>query len=145
VPGLHPTSARLAALQQQAAQVFEHGRCLARQLGLRLEIVDVEVLLDGQVILQCLGALNANPESFVRQLSRFHALDVRLEDLAVPALEPEGAGCGKPDCGREGQGGCSSCGDGGGCSSCGSSKVDMRDYFLHLRNRMEGQQRTPLL
>jgi hypothetical protein len=66
--------------------------------------------------------------------------------LAVPAAPDahEHGGCDKPDCGRTAGGGCTSCSSGGGCSSCGSSKVDLRPYFSHLRDKMEAKGRIAL-
>lgn len=137
----------LASLKELGARVYEAGRGLARDLDLPLEILDVEMLLDRQAILQFLGDASANLDDFAATLGQAFALDIRLENLALPVdqHDEDHGGCGKPDCGREGKSGCSTCGTGGGCSSCGSSKVDMRDYFLHLRTQMEARQRTPLL
>ena len=67
---------------------------------------------------------------------------IRLENLSLPKEEHEHGGCDKPDCGRESGGGCSTCSTGGGCSTCGSGKTDLREYFGHLRTKMES--RIPL-
>jgi hypothetical protein len=110
--------------------------------GVGIAILDVEVLLDGhQAIVQYVGA-DVSLDTFAQALEARFALAVRLENLAQPAMPHEHGGCDKPDCGR---GGCSTCGSGGGCASCGSAKVDMRDYFAHLREKMQHNQRRPLV
>jgi cell fate regulator YaaT (PSP1 superfamily) len=140
----------LGHMRQQAQVLFQRCRDLAADLGLPLEVLDVEVLFDGsQVIIQHLAPPDCNAAALVEALAREHGLTVRLENLALtPAVvkEESGGGCGKPDCGRvEGGGGCTSCGS-SGCSSCGGGKVDMRQYFAHLRGKMEQHlERTPLL
>ncbi len=135
------------ARQDLARNIFEDGRHLAASLALPLEILDVEVLLDGATaILHFLGRSTDNSAALVEPLQQRHRVVVQMENLALPeAAEPsEHGGCGKPDCGKS-SGGCSSCGSGGGCSSCGSAKVDMAAYFAHLRVQMEGRTRTSLL
>jgi hypothetical protein len=146
-PATADDEAAAARLDHLGQQLFADGRRLAAELGIPLEVLDVEVLLDGrQAIVQHLCPDHCDPGSFVEALLRCHRLDIRLENLAAPvAPEEEHGGCGKPDCGREGDAGCTSCGTGGGCSSCGSDKVDMAAYFAHLRSKMKQQQRTPLL
>jgi cell fate regulator YaaT (PSP1 superfamily) len=132
--------ARLSILSQQ---VFEEGRQLANQLRLPLAILDVDLLLDGQAIIQFLGE-PCDFTALTAALESKHRLSIRMENLALPPREAEAdRGCGKPDCGRTEGGGCTSCGS-GGCSSCGSGKVDMKAYFSHLRTKMESV-RTPLL
>jgi cell fate regulator YaaT (PSP1 superfamily) len=138
----------LGQLRQKAQDLFQLCRGLARQLGLQLEILDVELLLDGQqAIIQHLAPAECDASALIAALASDHGLTVRLENLAL-TTDPgeEHGGCGKPDCGRiGGGGGCSSCGS-GGCSACGGGKVDMRQYFAHLRSQMERhQQRTSLV
>jgi hypothetical protein len=125
-----------------AERIFSDSRQLAVALALPLQILDVEVSLDGRrAVLQYLAGGPCEATALLDTLSERHRLQVWMENLAAPAAAAEEHhGCGKPDCGR-GQGGCSSCGT-GGCSSCGSG-IDMRDYFAHLRDKME--RRTPLL
>jgi cell fate regulator YaaT (PSP1 superfamily) len=137
-------AARLPALDALARRLYEAARRHAQADRLDLEILDVEVLLEGrQAIVQYLGDAT-NLDTLATALERELALEVRLENLAEPASPAEEhGGCDKPDCGR-GAGGCSTCSTGGGCSSCGSHKVDMRDYFAHLRDKMENNQRRPL-
>ncbi len=130
-----------ATLEQQ---LFQAARTWAIQDGLGLEILDVDLLFDASsAIVQFVGA-DADTESFALKLEQQFGVTIRLENLAVPSSpEEETHGCDKPDCGRE-SGGCTSCSTGAGCSSCGSSKVDLREYFGHLRTKMEGQNRVPL-
>ncbi len=137
-------AARMPELLQCASRLFEAARQQAHEEQLAVEILDAEVLLDGrQAILQFLGD-EPNLDAFAHALERRFTLEIRLENLAQPASPAEEhGGCDKPDCGR-GAGGCTTCSTGGGCSSCGSGKVDMRDYFAHLRDKMEKNQRRPL-
>ena len=127
-------------------RIFETSRAWAVHDGLMLEILDVDVLLDGSnAIIQFLG-IDTDTEKFALALEQHFSLAIRLENLAVhePHEEHEHGGCDKPDCGRSAGGGCSTCSTGGGCSSCGSGKTDLREYFGHLRTKMESGQRTPL-
>jgi len=135
---------RLADLSQI---IFADSRDWAAQRNLPIEIVDVEILLDGSTaIIQFLGQFDADASPFVDALACRHGVQVQLENLALPKTQHEAhGGCGKPDCGRVDGGGCTTCSSGGGCSSCGSGKVDMKAYFAHLRTKMEARQRTPLL
>jgi hypothetical protein len=138
--------ARLMGYDQLAQRLFEAGRRHAQAERLALEILDVEVLLDGQqAIVQFVGD-EPQLDGFAEALERDFDLQIRLENLAqTNASAPEEhGGCDKPDCGRN-AGGCTTCSTGGGCSSCGSKKVDMRDYFGHLREKMEKNQRRPLV
>jgi cell fate regulator YaaT (PSP1 superfamily) len=137
--------------RQVAEQIFAGARRLAMAMALPLEILDIEMSLDGRrAILQYLAAADCDPTALLDQLTRDHDVQVWLENLAAPPGEEaeEHGGCGKPDCGRKSGGegeGCSTCSSGGGCSSCGSGKVDMKDYFSHLRDKMENRSRKPLL
>jgi cell fate regulator YaaT (PSP1 superfamily) len=142
--------ALLRELRPRARQLFEAARQDAREQCLALEILDVEILLDEQqAILQFVGD-EPQLDGFAQLLEQRFGLQIRLENLAQPSApseEAEHGGCGKPDCGRAegGEGGCTTCSTGGGCSSCASgSKVDLRDYFGHLREKMQKDQRLPL-
>lgn len=129
-----------------ADTLFADARALAVSLHVDCEVLDVEVLFDGRrAILQYLGNAGDLP-ALVDALHERHGIDVLAESLVPTRDEPEGAGgCGKPDCGRTGGGGgCTTCGSDGGCGTCGSAKVDMRNYFAHLRGKMEVSQRVPL-
>jgi hypothetical protein len=131
---------RRAEIEQR---LFDASRAWAKQDGLELEILDVDLLFDGaQAIVQFVGS-DAGSESLAAALEEQFALKVRLENLAAPKEEHEHAHCDKPDCGRlNGGGGCTTCGTGGGCSTCGSGATDLREYFGHLRTKMES--RIPL-
>jgi cell fate regulator YaaT (PSP1 superfamily) len=135
-------------LRARGQELFAEARRRTAELGLPLELLDAELLLDGrQLILQYLAWEGTDAAPLVTALTEAHGLCVRLQDLSVPAAaEEEHGGCGKPDCGRAAGGSCSSCAS-GGCSSCGGSGVDLRAYFAHLRTQMEERhpQRTPLV
>jgi hypothetical protein len=138
-----------AAIRQRAAahRLFDDSRRVAAELALPIEILDVELLLDGnRAVVQHLRWADCEYGQFVAALERGQGLEVLLENLALPLqpAEEEHGGCGEPGCGRASGGGCSSCGS-GGCSSCGSGKVDMTAYFAHLRAQMEQRGRVPLL
>lgn len=136
-----------AQARTRGRQLFEDGRRLAAELELPLEILDVEVLLDGtQAIVQHLRREDCDYRPLVSRLSRQHDILVIMHNLALPK-EPDEPdhGCGKPGCGKEG--GCSSCGS-GGCGTCsaGSKAEDVAAYLLGLRQKMtESPVRTPLL
>lgn len=133
-------------MKERAQQIFADARSRAAVLALPLQVLDVEVLLDGQqAVVHLLRAGECDVRPFVSGLASQHDLQVSLQDLsASPAQEEHG--CGKPDCGRSAGGGCSTCGSGGGCSSCsaGSGK-DLTAYFAELRQQMEQQRRVALL
>jgi cell fate regulator YaaT (PSP1 superfamily) len=127
--------------------LFEAARRQVVQQELPIEVLDVEIMLDGRrAIVQYLGD-EAATETFAEMLERQFRIDIRVESLAGASArgeEQSQGGCGKPDCGR-GQGGCSACGTQGGCSTCGShGGVDLRPYFAHLREKMERERRTLL-
>jgi hypothetical protein len=140
------TSADLAERQSQShieQALFDASRAWALEAGLRLEILDVDLLFDAsQAILQFVGD-DTDTEKLAQAIESQFGLTIRLENIAGPRTPPEDdPRCDKPDCGREGgAGGCSTCST-GGCSSCGTAKVDMREYFSHLRTKMN--QRIPL-
>jgi hypothetical protein len=120
-------------------------------MRLPLMLLDVEVLLDGKhAVLHQLRGEDADVRLFVSTLSREFAMHVSLVDLGRERQgegldeSDEHAGCGRPNCGRREDGGCSSCGS-GGCGSCGSAQSpDMEQYFAQLREQMQ-RQRTALL
>ena len=140
--------AEAGRLRMLSHVLFAEARRLAAEGGLPFEILDVELLLDGRrAIVQHLRWADCDYSPFAEALGHAQGVEVFMEDLALPPApaEEDHGGCGQPGCGRaEGGGGCSSCGTGGGCSSCGG-KVDMREYFAHLRTKMEQKQRVPLL
>jgi hypothetical protein len=137
-----------AAQRVRAFRLLARGNDLARELDLPLQLLDAEVLLDGQHAgLHHLRWAECDVRPFVSTLSREYELHLWLTDLtrpAAPAPEPEDEahGCGREGCGRAG-GGCGSCAT-GGCSSCGAARPhDVQAYFAGLRAEME--RRMPLL
>jgi cell fate regulator YaaT (PSP1 superfamily) len=132
---------------EMARRLADTARDLALELALPMEILDADVLLDGgQALVQCLADQQLQADDFITALEDRCGLRIWLENLAVTpaAAEEEAGGCGKPGCGRA-SGGCSDCAS-GGCSSCGHGRLDLREYFAHLRARMEERQsRTSLL
>jgi cell fate regulator YaaT (PSP1 superfamily) len=140
-----PEDERAAAeARRLGTRVADDARQLAAGLGLPLEVLDVEVLLDGrQAIIHHLRQAECDYRPLVSTLSHSHDLLITMQNLAEPAVE---AGCGKPGCGGGG-GGCSSCGSGcssGGCGK-GVKKDDVTAYLAGLREQMETRARTPLL
>jgi cell fate regulator YaaT (PSP1 superfamily) len=137
--------------RSRGQQLFERGRKLTDELQLPLEVLDVEMLLDGQhALLHHLRWGDADVRPFVSTLSREFASHITLVDLTGPkdttnredAEEPHG--CGRPDCGQIEGGGCSTCGS-GGCGTCGSANPrDVELHFAQLREQME-RRRTALL
>jgi hypothetical protein len=127
----------------QGQVLFDDARQFAVTLALPLEILDVEVLLDGsQAILHHVRWADCDVRPFVSGLSTRHEVLIVLCDLT---RKPEVQGCGRPDCGQ-GKGGCDSCGSSGGCATCGShGPTDLRAYFAQLREQMIAANRTPLL
>lgn len=130
--------ARCAELRDLEQQIFEQAQSWAA-----FDILDVDLFFDGQhAIVQFVGA-GGDTEPLALALEQHFRLTIHLENLAPVPDSHEHHHCDKPDCGRD-AGGCSSCSTGGGCSSCGSSKVDLREYFAHLRTQMEVGRRIPL-
>lgn len=129
-------------IRARAQEVFDEARRLAAESSLPLEIVDVEIPLDGhRVTLYHLRWAECDERPLVSALSRRYEVLVGMRDLALP----EGASaCGKPDCGN---GNCSSCGTGsGGCATgCGSKNAgaEVREYFAGLRQQLD-RRRVPL-
>jgi hypothetical protein len=139
-----------AALRERGRALLERAAALASDMGLPLEVLDVEMLLDGEhAVLHHVRWDDCDVRPFVSTLSREFSLHVLLTDLTRSGASPPHAeedeeehGCGR--CGSGG--GCGSCGSGGGCGSCGSAEPEsVRDYFAGLRERMERRPRTPLL
>jgi hypothetical protein len=133
-PLLRPVSAgdelQAAAMGRRAAEVFERGRGVLGELSLPLELLDVEVLLDGEhAVLHHLRWEPSDVRPFVSTLSREFELYISLLDLTHRS-----SGCG--DCG----GGCGSCGSGGcGSGSCssGTRPEEVKAYFVGLREKMD--------
>jgi hypothetical protein len=131
-------------------RIFEDSRRLAAELELPVEILDVELLLDGQqAIVHHVGREGCDYRPLVSALSKKYDLFVVMQNEALPKVaEEESVGCGKPDCGQvNGGGGCTSCGTNGGCGTCGKGvkKEDVAAHLLALRQMMENRARTSLL
>jgi hypothetical protein len=131
--------AQAERLGVQAGALLERAGRLAAELGLPLEPLDAELLLDGEhAVLHHLRWDDADLEPFARALEVEYRLHLTLSDLTGP--REEAAGCGS--CGTGGHG-CGDCGS-GGCGACGSVRPDeVQEYFAGLRQKME--QRLPLL
>jgi cell fate regulator YaaT (PSP1 superfamily) len=131
-------------VRQFGQRVFDDAQRLARELELPLEILDVEVLLDGQqAIVHHLRQVDCDYRELVSSLSKKHDLHIRMNNLALP--KEETIGCGEPNCGQL-TGGCQSCGS-GGCNTCGKGvkKEEVAAHLLLLRQMMEQRNRTSLL
>jgi hypothetical protein len=139
-------------LLERGSAVWSRAAALADAMGLPLEVLDVEVLLDGEhVVLHHLRGAECDVRPFVSTLSREFALHILVADLTQqgnPTLNETADsehGCGS--CGSDGScgsgGGCGSCGS-GGCGSCAAEAPPVSSQFAALRDQME-QQRTPLL
>jgi hypothetical protein len=127
----------------EARRLFDEARGLAASLAMPLEVIDAEVLLDGEhALVHYLHWADFDPRELVSNLSRTFDAHVSLFDLtrATPSDAEEGpheGGCGRPGCGG---GGCDTdggCGTGGGCSTCGLKSIpDLKKYFAGLREQM---------
>jgi hypothetical protein len=137
--------------RERGGRLFDDARRLAAQLELPLEVLDVEVLLDGKsAVVHHVRRQDCDYRPLVSALSHKHDILIVMQNLALPAEAPEGAGCGRPDCGQAGGGGCTSCGTGGGCSAGGCGKSvkpeEVSAYLAGLRHPTETRPaRTPLL
>ncbi|HBI44040.1 MAG TPA: hypothetical protein DDY78_14490 [Planctomycetales bacterium] len=112
--------------------IFQEGRLLAAEMGLPVEILDVEVQLDGsRAVVHHIRLAECDYRPLVSTLSTKHRILIVMENLGAPAAVPEeahGGGCGKAGCGQAGGGGCGSCGSGGGCATgCGSGGAAVKD------------------
>ncbi len=152
-PATSDDEATAERCKAQGQEVCARGRALAESLGLPLELVDVEVLLDGtHAVLHALRSDACDVRPLVSTLTRETGLHVLLADMAgveeVQDQEPEHEDHGCGSCGSAGGGGCGSggCGSGGGCGSCASSKskpaAEDAARFAALREQME--RRIPL-
>jgi hypothetical protein len=107
-------------LQGASDRLIEDAREAAQELGLPMQVLDAEILLDGRnAVLYFVSGGEYDPCSFLKGLARQHRIEITLQDLAVPAEFRDEASlttCGSGNCGSGGS--CGSCGS-GGCSSCG--------------------------
>jgi cell fate regulator YaaT (PSP1 superfamily) len=131
-------------VERLGQRVFDDAQGLVRELELPLEILDIEVLLEGQqAIVHHLRQIDCDYRGLVSALSKKYDLHIRMNNLALP--KEETIGCGLPNCGQL-TGGCQSCGS-GGCSTCGKGvkKEEVAAHLLNLRQLMEQRNRTSLL
>ena len=142
VPPLKTSAAEIELRPEPAA--FERGRQLAAELDLPLELLDVEVLLDG--LHAVLHHLRDGPRSAsfcqhagARIRSAHHIGRSDAPQESADHEDEEHHGCGRPNCGQETGGGCGTCGS-GGCGTCGQADP----HFAQLREQMENH-RTALL
>jgi cell fate regulator YaaT (PSP1 superfamily) len=133
--------------RDDARRLFDAARALAAGLALPVEVIDAEVLLDGQhAVVHHLAWAEFDARPFVSGLSTRFDAHVTLFEVARPAAagkeeEANGHGCGRPDCGSASGGGC---GSGGGCSTCGLKNLpDLKKHFAALREQMERSGRAP--
>jgi hypothetical protein len=122
------------------AAVLSDAQALAESLGLPLQFLDGEILLDGrEAILQAVHWAVCDATAVFEQLSARHGLLVKLADLTA---QPKPAAKTCDVCGDE-KSGCDSCGTGGGCSSgsCSRGSIksadDLTAYFAGLRQQLE--------
>jgi cell fate regulator YaaT (PSP1 superfamily) len=120
-------------LLERGRHIVERGSGLVQELRLPVEVIDAELLLDGEnAVLQHLRFDDCDVRPLVSTLSREFSVLLTLVDLAAPKQEDQSHGCGS--CGA---GGCGSCGS-GGCGTCGSAKPEeIQEYFAELRQKME--------
>jgi cell fate regulator YaaT (PSP1 superfamily) len=139
---------RFDRLDERAQRLFSDGRRLAEEMQLPVELLDVEILLDGEhAILHHLRWRECDVRPLVSALSRTHEVQIVLETASTPvSRDVDGVhGCDKPDCGKIAGGSCATCGTGGGCSTCGlASQNDVQAYFAGLREQMADHRRVPL-
>jgi hypothetical protein len=140
---------KASQMQLRSQHLFDRGQQLARELGLPLELIDVEVLLDGEhAALHHVRWAECDVRPFVSTLSREFSLYLTLEDLGKgrepPHHDEEDHGCGQENCGQQ-AGGCSTCSTGGGCSTCHkSTPEEVQRHFAQLREQMESRRMTLL-
>jgi cell fate regulator YaaT (PSP1 superfamily) len=103
-------------LKSRSQELFADSRDIARSLGLPMEIVDSEILLEGRhAFLHYLSRDRFDARSLLEQLSDRHSLLVRLHNLIEEETQDHfGCSSGVSRCGT---GGCGAC-QGGNCSSC---------------------------
>jgi len=126
--------------RDRTATILAEAQSLTDSLGLPLQFLDGEILLDGrEAILQAVHWAECDATHVFEQLSARHGLLVKLADLTA---QPKPAAKACETCGAE-KSGCDSCGTGGGCSSgsCSKGSVksadDLTAYFAGLRQQME--------
>jgi bacterioferritin-associated ferredoxin len=116
-------------------RIFDEGRRLAAEMGLPVEILDVEVLFDGtRATIHYLRLEECDYRPLVKALSTKYQILIVMQNLALPADVPgssAGGGCGKTGCGQADGGGCASCGS-GGCGAAGAMGTGKEEAAAHL-------------
>src|SRR5262245_3763967 len=75
-----------ARMQQRGQRLFEDSRRLVHELGLPMEILDAELLLDGrQAVLHYLRWADCDPRPLMDALAQPYHLLLSLHDLALPS------------------------------------------------------------
>jgi cell fate regulator YaaT (PSP1 superfamily) len=124
--------ARAFELARQADIAFDEAHRLVAELGLPLDIVDVESLAEPRLLVVHFLGDKVDYRSLVSSLSRRFDTLVEMQNVGAEPGELAGS-CGSCGSGGCGEGGCGSCGS-GGCSTQGA--VDLRAYFTQLRMKM---------
>lgn len=127
-------------MQVRGRRILDRGNVLAASLGLAMQLLDVEVLLDGKrAILHHLRWADDDIRPFVSALASELALEIQLEDVnraAESLIEPEESTCGRDNCGG---GHCNDCGN-GGCATCGDAPAEvLSEYLAAMRSKFEGR------
>jgi hypothetical protein len=131
--------ARAAGLAEQTNRVYDAARSLAHELGLTLDVVDVEAVFEPRSFILHHWGTPADVRPFVSRLSKQFDAFIELMNLAGELQAEDQHGC--EVCGSTEGGGC---GESGGCGTeggCGTSKKQMspaewQAYFAELRKRM---------
>lgn len=128
-------------------KLFDEARETARELGLPLNIIDLEVLFEPiTVVLHVLLYRAVDLSSLQVSLAARWSTRVIMQDVTNPEALSEAADTGCQSCGTGGGCGSEKCGS-GGCSSggsCGSGagtskqfQEQWKNYFAELRQGME--------
>lgn len=135
-----------AELRRQELPMLERANAIVNRLRLPITFLDVELLLDRQhAVLHHLQAEECDVRDLVSTFSHEFSLHVLLSDLTRANMAGDGEENQVHSCGSCGTGGCGSCGT-GGCGTCGTTKKKgSHNHFADLRNRMERDNRVPLL
>lgn len=109
--------------QTRAQALYQAGCRLVGELGLSLEVLDAELLLDGrQAVLHLLRSSPCDERPLVSTLCKEFDVFIALHYLGPQASadKEEEATCGAENCG---QGHCDSHEGGGGCSTCAVATI----------------------
>src|SRR5262249_18487963 len=110
----------LNTLGDELSDLFTQAQSLADELGLPMEVVDAEAVLEPRgFVFHLLRYAEADLRPWTSRLSPSASAYVHIHDLTNPEAFV-GHVSDVPDLG----GGCGSCGSGGGCGSCGEGCGD---------------------